>query len=95
MIKNDHVLQALIKVFIIKQNGALWEEVWNSTSVASLGKTKLICRSTGPTNPILSKNNNNNNNDNSKNNNNNITKFWPTGSFLIYYFLLFEKKNKK
>ena len=26
---------------------------------------------------------------------NNITKFWPTGLFLIYYFLLFEKKINK
>ena len=26
---------------------------------------------------------------------NNITKFWPTGLFLIYYFLLFEKKRNK
>ena len=93
MIKNDHVLQALIKVFTIKQNGALWEEVWNSTPVASLGKTKLICRSTGPTNPILSKNNNNNNDNSNNNNNNNITKFWPTGSFLIYYFFAFWKNK--
>ena len=25
---------------------------------------------------------------------NNVTKFWPTGFFLIYDFLLFEKKRK-
>ena len=26
--------------------------------------------------------------------NNNIKKFWPTGFFLIYYFLFFEKKEE-
>ena len=26
---------------------------------------------------------------------NNITKFWPSGSFLICYFLLFENKKQK
>ena len=51
---------------------------------------QLICWSTGPINPILSKTNNNNNN-----NNNNITIFLPTGFFLIYYFLLFGKKKKR
>ena len=46
-----------------------------------LGETELICWSTGPTGPILS-----------KNKKNTITKFWPTRFSIIYYFLLFEKK---
>ena len=44
----------------------------------------LICWSTGPTDPILN-----------KSKKNNITKFGPTGFLLIYYFLLFEKKERK
>ena len=44
------------------------------------GETKLICSSTGPTDPILSKN----------------KKYYEILAFLkIYYFLVFEKKRHK
>ena len=52
--------------------------------VSALGETMLICWSTGPTDHILN-----------KSKKNNITKFGPTGFLLIYYFLLFEKKERK
>ena len=47
-----------------------------------LGKAKLICWSTGPTDPILS-------------NNRKYYKILANWLFLIYYLLLFEKKIKK
>ena len=55
-----------------------------TSAVYQQGETKLICWSTGANDPTLS-----------KNQKNNITKFWPTGFFLIYHFLLFEKKEIK
>ena len=52
-------------------------------SQLALGETKLICWSTGPTDPILSKNKKNN------------IKFRPTGYYHFFFNLFFFFSEKK